>query len=204
MRMLSRLLAIALVFGFSSMAKAGPPPPPAGGNFQVVVVDPPPTPPSYAVPITSSSFSFSFTFPCATGQDPSGFTASGCWTGYNDTGEPITSLQMTFPDTPGLNGEPASCPASGTSLDIFQVTTCNLVGSNYVLDFSDGSISADDGVFSILEAGAAPSDIGQVAGTLNTPEPSSIWLLSTGALSIGLFGAYRRRHNLVAAPPRLR
>jgi hypothetical protein len=44
-------------------------------------------------------------------------------------------------------------------------------------------------------------DITVKADATLTPEPSSILLLSTGVLSIGLLGAHRRRRNLVAAFP---
>jgi hypothetical protein len=41
--------------------------------------------------------------------------------------------------------------------------------------------------------------VGTAAVLGNTPEPSSFLLMSTGVLSLGLFGAYQRRRSLVAA-----
>jgi hypothetical protein len=44
-------------------------------------------------------------------------------------------------------------------------------------------------------------DTDDVTVVANAPEPSSILLMSTGVLSIGLFGAYRRRQILAVARP---
>lgn len=45
------------------------------------------------------------------------------------------------------------------------------------------------------------TDVGTAAVAANTPEPSSFLLMSTGVLSLGLFGAYQRQRTLVTARP---
>lgn len=47
------------------------------------------------------------------------------------------------------------------------------------------------------------TSISAQANVVTTPEPNSFWLMSTGVLSVGLFGAFRRRQLVALTPPRL-
>lgn len=226
MRSLRVLLALAVFCGLPSVANASLG---GGGNFQMVVVDPTP---SYVVPITSDVFTVTFS-PCQTGQLPPGAPSTyiGCFSGQNDTGSPLTSLQLLVPPIPG---ESVSCSSFGGGLDIFTVVTCGEYTSgpltgDFFLNFSGGSIPAGDprgcrdddgeegdnngpdgdhdaddcpgGIFTIAEAGITPSSFPQVTGTFNAPEPAPALLLSTGLLMGGLFYAGRRRRALAAVRP---
>jgi hypothetical protein len=73
------------------------------------------------------------------------------------------------------------------------------VGNNFVLDYSDGTIPQGfpNGIFTIAESGVDPADFPTGTLTVNvTPEPSSIWMLSTGALMLGTFLYSKRRKGL--------
>jgi hypothetical protein len=75
--------------------------------------------------------------------------------------------------------------------------TCGLVNGFFVLDYTDGSIPVGfpNGVFTIAESGIPVDDF--PIGTLTvSPEPSSIWLLSTGALLLGVFFYSKRRNGI--------
>jgi hypothetical protein len=180
MKILHYLLAITLVAGLSSVAKAD--------DFQMVIIDP-----TYSVNvITSTAFSFSLA-PCvAPGQVPVGSPYLGCFTGQNETGVALTSFVIDIPAL--IQGQTAGCALNGNNLDFFQTVSCSTNSGGYILDFSNGSIPVG-GVFTIAEAGADPSlfpaNNSAVANT--TPEPSSLLLMSTGILSIGSLVAYRRR-----------
>jgi hypothetical protein len=178
MKLLRGLIAIALVCGLSGVAKAV--------NFQMVVIDP-----DYTVhTITDDNFTFSFS-PCAApGQIPVGTPFVGCFTGQNETGEILTSLSMHLP----LIGDfGVDCSPFGGQLDLFQSATCTKTDSGYLLDFTGGDIKIGE-QFTIAEAGVDPGVFPQVTGVFDTPEPSSIWLLSTGVLTSGIFLAdWRKR-----------
>lgn len=206
MKMLRYLSAIALVFGLSSVARAG-------GNFQMVVVDPP----SYVNVITVPDLTVGLD-PCVPGQVPTGGpTYDGCFTGLNDTGETLTSLELLIPVIPGFT--PTCTDALGS---IFTIMSCDGLTpdkKDYIIDFSGGpgiptatdcdddgdggkGLNSDDfsapcnahTIFTIAESGAPTSDFSDVTVIGGVaPEPSSLWLLSTGVLSLGLFGNWRRR-----------
>lgn len=207
MRLLSRLLAIALVFGLTGVASAV--------GFQMVVVDPP----SYVNIITSPDLTITLE-DCHAGQvphdkgDPS---YDGCYTGLNDTGKPLTSLELLIPVIAGITS-PTCNPAPG---DIFTILSCNgktADGKDYIIDFSGGLIPTatdcdNDGdggsglnsddlnapcnadtIFTIAESGIPAGSFPVVSVVGNAPEPNSFLLLSTGVLSVGLFfGNWRRR-----------
>jgi hypothetical protein len=207
MRTLRYLLAIALVCGL------------------MVVVDPNP-PSNLITPIYSDNFSFSFS-PCQPSQLdglPSNYV--GCFTGENETGKTLTSLQILIPvfDYHGQLDQPGCAPVSQ---DLFTTVTCGITanGKDYYLDFSGGDIPSatsnnnsdcdcnqfsytdeqnqpncnQASIFTIAEANVPvrdfPDDIPVVANA-TAPEPSSIWLLATGCLSVGFFCVDHRRRVL--------
>ena len=176
MRILRCLIAIALAYGLTGVAKAD--------DFQMVVIDP-----TYSVNvITNTAFTFSLS-PCeAPGQVPVGSDYQGCFTGQNETGQVLTSLQL---EIPLIVGQTAGCALNGGGLDLFSDVTCSTGPNGYLLDFSDGDIIGGE-LFTVAEAGVDPSDFPDISASFNTPEPSSIWLLFTGVLSIGLFLARRQ------------
>jgi hypothetical protein len=183
MKMLRCLIAIVLVYGLTGVAKAD--------DFQMIVIDPF-TGPYTINPITTTSVTFSFTECEEPGQIPAGADYDGCFTGQNETGSILTSLQMIVPL---IAGQTAGCAPSGTGLDIFSVTSCGFSpdGSEYILDFSGGSIQLNE-TFTIAEDGVDADVYPEVAATFDAPEPSSIWLLSSGILTICLvFGSRRWR-----------
>lgn len=183
MKSLYCLVLIALVFGCMGPAKADP------VDFHIKVLDPlPPADPSYPLyPITSTSFSVSFT-PCITGELPSGMTADGCFAGRNLSGQTWTGLDMSFPDGGALAGQPANC-APAPSDNIFSATDCpvNPANGSYDLGFSDGFIHNGDYFFITEDGVVPPSDFptGQVTASVLTPEPASMVLMATGVLLFG-------------------
>jgi hypothetical protein len=191
MKYLRCLFALMLVCALSGMAKADP------VDFHMVVVDPP----GFDVTdLTTTSATVGFSA-CDPGQLPTGITGTyvGCDTFENLTGATITSLQLVFPDVGALVGQAANCTPDGTStLNFFANASCSLVNGEFILNYYGGSgipVGFPNGVFTIAESGVDPSDFPD--GTLTvTPEPSSIWLLSTGALLLGAFFYSRRRNGL--------
>jgi hypothetical protein len=191
MRILRYLLAASLACTLTAISQAAP------VNFQVVVIDPPPS--NLITPITSDSFTFSFS-PCVSpGQVPAGTSYVGCFTGENVTGHTLTSLQLFIPTIPNAND---TCGFSGTGLDVFPSVLCTSTNNGYLLYFSGGNIPSATGhapddaefnrhsVFTIAESGIDPSAFPEVTANFNmvsTPEPDSLVLLSTGLLSGGGF-----------------
>lgn len=193
MKSLYYLVLIALMLGCTGLVKADP------VDFHIKVLDPaPPANPSYPLYlISTTSFDVSFT-PCISGELPSGMTADGCFAGRNVSGLDWNGLDLSFPSGGVLAGQPASC-APAPSDNIFSATDCpvNPANGSYDLGFSNGTISNGQ-YFFITEDGVVPPEnfpTGMAtASTAMTPEPSSIVLLSTGALVFGclLFGERSR------------
>jgi hypothetical protein len=185
MKLLRYFAAIVLVCGLSAVAKAD--------DFQMVVIDPFTGP--YSInPISTNAFSFGFSECEEPGQVPAGSTFDGCFTGQNETGAILTSLQMTIPV---FDDQTAGCSPSGTGLDLFSDVTCgeNASDTEYILNFSGGTI-AEGEIFTIAETGVSPDDFPDVAVVANAPEPASIWLLATGLMMSGVFFVDRRRRTL--------
>jgi hypothetical protein len=187
MKLLRYLPLVAMFFALSGIAKADP------IDFKLGVLDPSGF---NTTPIFSTSFVFNFDT-CATGQVPPGAgTYEGCFSAINDTGQTVTSLLLEFPNTTAFTGQTANCTVSPSSLSLFTSASCALVGSEYVLNFTGGDIQPNEYLL-IAENGVSASDFPTVDGTLNpVPEPSSIWLLSTGTLLLGAFFYYKRRNGL--------
>jgi hypothetical protein len=189
MKFLRCLFALTLVCAVSGMAKADP------IDFHMVVVDPP----GFDVhDLTTTTAVVNFTA-CDAGQLPQGISPDyvGCETFENLTGAPITSLELEFPDIGALSGQSANCTAAAGVPNFFSVASCSIVNGFFVLNYSDGSIpnGFPSGVFTIAESGVRPSAFPE--GTLSTtPEPSSIWLMSTGAVMLGAFFYSKKRNGL--------
>ena len=145
-------------------------------------------------------------------------STEGCVTIENETGSLLTSFQLSFSTSNlGLGNQNftnADC-ATGT---MFRTCTVTDLGSgNYNLVLSGGTgvpydpnamkkkedekesgdpddYSAD--TFTIQETGLPYSDFANTPLTVAaTPEPGSIWLMSTGALLLGGFFYYTRRNG---------
>jgi hypothetical protein len=197
MKLLRCLPLIAMVCMLSGIAKADP------IDYHIVIVDPPPPPPGSfsTTPITTLTpppvISFSN---CVAGEIPGTVDPyEGCASFENSTSSALTNLELIFPNNGVLNSQTANCDGdpgtvSGTSVDFFQEASCNIVGGNYVLDFYDGSIPVG-ALFTIAEDGV-PADCFPDGTLTTTPEPSSIWLMSTGALLLGAFFCSQRRNGV--------
>jgi hypothetical protein len=201
MKFLRYLLSVVLVCGLASFAHAN------SVDYEQGVLDPPPMHPT---PIFGTG-PFNITF----GACPSGFNFDGCFEGENVSGQTFKSLELIYPNTPALGGQPVSC---NTSLpdSIFTSANCSLTpdGKSYVLDFfggpglpscrrGDDEDDDDDGdrgstncIFIIFENGVDPSSFPEGTGVFSTtvpvPEPGTMMLLSTGISMLGLVGFKRR------------
>ena len=186
MRVLHCLVVIAVICGFTGLAKADP------VDFHMSVLDPPTI---FTVqPIFSTPFAISFT-ECSVGELPSG-TADGCFAGVNRTGQDWTNLQITFANNVVLGGQTPNCDLTGSN-NIFSGTDCSLDGSTYILSFMDGVLHNNE-FFFITEDGVVPPEgfgvgTGTVSGLVATPEPGSVVLLSTGCILFGILFTMERR-----------
>jgi hypothetical protein len=150
-------------------------------------------------PISTTSFGFTFTECESPGQLPTGVSYDGCFTGQNETGADLTGLQV---EIPVFGGQTVGCSPSTTVTNLFTNVTCgeNAGDTDYILDFTGGDIVpgelftlAEDGVDASIPGAFPP---GTVVATASAPEPASIWLLTTGLLTSGVFFVDRRRRNL--------
>jgi hypothetical protein len=186
------LFVLTIVCALTGMAKADP------LDFHMVVVDPPAG--FFTTPILTLSTPYAVGFSaCVPGEIPGTQDPyEGCASFENSTSAALTNLELLFPDTSALNSQPSSCALDPGNVNFFQTTSCNLVNGFYVLDFSNGSIPVGD-LFTIAEDGVSPDAFpdGTLTSTPSvTPEPSSIWLMSTGALMLGAFFYSKRRSGL--------
>jgi hypothetical protein len=189
MKLLRYLFALTLVCALSGMAKADP------IDFHMVVVDAgTPLNTIYLVP-PASPVDFSFG-PCSSSYGPN---EDGCAYFVNSMGYGLTSLQLEFPDAGSpAAGQTPNCSPSGTGLDFFAASSCSISGNNFIINFSDGLIP-NGTAFIIAEDGVPTCDGSDPwTGTLsaNAPEPSSMWLMSTGVLMLGAFFYAKRRNGL--------
>jgi hypothetical protein len=178
MKLFRCFLAILLVCGLSSFAKADQ------ADFHMGVLDPDPQL-DYTL-VTGAPFTVTF------GACPANITADGCFTGYNDTNGIISTLDMTFTNTPALGSQPATCDTDVPG-SLFGAASCNLVDNVYILDFSGGSGIGSGQFFFITETGVPADDFPTGDATVTiTPEPESLALFSTGLGMLGLSLARRR------------
>ncbi len=200
MRLFCRLFVVALIVGLPTIVKADP------LDFRMSVLDGPIT---GAFITDTRPFQVSFGDCPTTDQNLVG--ALGCFTGINDTGGRITSIDLTFDNTISptdtsddfnyLDGQSPNCVPSAFFDNAN--SPCFLNGgmldptAKYILDFSGGTGIANGTTFYIAEYDASPNafqgGVGMVTFTADTPEPSSILLLSTGIAMMGLFFFRQRR-----------
>jgi hypothetical protein len=195
MKMLRFLFAFVLAIGLSAFAKAD--------DFQMVVLDPTYTGTYIIHPLTDlSTFSVTFTECEEPGQLPSGADFDGCYSFQNETKITITGLDISVNGL--VPGQTVGCALSSTGLDIFSDPECSdvtvvtdgtsaIVG--YLLGFSGGSITPGE-IVTIAEKGVDVTETSFPPTSVTpdvAPEPSSIYLLSTGICAVGSLCAQRRR-----------
>jgi hypothetical protein len=198
MKIIRYLFAIALACGAASVAKAD------AVDFRMNVLDP-----NFSrVNISSQPFAVTFGT-CDFNFLPSGITPTpeGCFYGKNVSNQTWTSLTFFFPKVGAIAGQTANC-APQANANIFSAAQCGTTGNQFFLVFTGGSIpnSGPGSEFVIVESGAPPYDPNNPnsfpIGTLTfnaVPEPSSILLLSTGTLIVGLFLLKRRNASGLSA-----
>lgn len=204
-------LALAVLFGMTGVANA----------YRINVLDPITT-----YQIMTPNFTVVFSA-CETGQLPHGATpdpGSLCFSGLNETGATITTIQFSIPTSgPLAHGNPACDAVSGQS--IYANATCSrysdgntvffFSGLNILTDTDPNANAANDSFLIYLSGvpqSTVPSDIQPAQVTQpptltlpqgvtplpplsSTPEPGSFALLSTGLASLGAT-AWRKRRVL--------
>jgi hypothetical protein len=199
--MLRGLLAFALVYGLTGVAKA------QDSDFQMVVIDPPVTGTFYDIttpetPLTDVQFGA-----CLPGEVPSGSGPyAGCILFLNGTGQILDGLQFSVPYADGVVGQTASCPTDPN--DIFTNTpTCpaDPMDGTFTLSFSGGPgipASLPGAIFVVAESGVDPTLFPEISVVANVPESRSMSLLVVDVLmSAGFIGFWRRRHAVRVSQP---
>lgn len=178
----------ALLFGLASQAKA----------YRVIVVDPPPyTDPSQGVPVSYPITDSNPTIPaqwCDSALNSNIGSYQSCFYGVNylPNNETITELQVVLPTLAG--GDPECAAFNNTSGMSCVVTGPN--GGGYLLDFTGLDFTSASGVIIGIDAPESDFPDGLTFTVLDvTPEPESIWLLSTGVMTSA--GLYFRRRTLL-------
>jgi hypothetical protein len=121
---------------------------------------------------------------------------SSCIALFNDSGETITSITLTIPDSV-LDGLNPVCDTTPT----FVGTTCSVVPGGidtFVFTGIPGNPFGPDDTEDFYLLGIDPTifDNNATIAVASTPEPDSLLLLSTGVMMAGLYLAKRR--NLFA------
>jgi hypothetical protein len=141
MKLLRYLMAFALVWGLSGVAKAD--------DFQMIVIDPNPAPSEVHLITTDD---FTVTLSACNADQLDGLSTSlylGCFTGLNVTGQALTCLQLLIPVF-DLNGvqDTAGCGLVSGNINVFPGTpTCGLTsnGLDYYVDFTGGNLPTAPG-----------------------------------------------------------
>lgn len=186
MKAFRAILALALLCGFSSLALAD------DIDFHMSVLDPPQQL-NYTSIDNTDPFAVSFS------ACPQIIKATACFTGFNDTNQTFTSLNLIFdnstnPQDPNdfinfLNGQTPNCDTT-PALSLFASAACSLntAETQYLLNFSGGSGIAPGQFFFIAETGPTAAAFGVGEGVVGiTPEPDSLLLFATGIMMAGLF-----------------
>jgi len=186
MKSLRAIFILALFCGFSSLALAD------GLDYHVSVLDPPQQ-------LNFTSIDSTDPFAVSFSSCPTIIQATACFTGFNDTNQTFTSLDLLFnnstnPNDPNdftnfLNGQPATCDTTSTA-SLFGAAICSLneQETQYSLNFSGGSGIAPGAFFFIAETGPTAAAFGVGSGVVGiTPEPDSLLLFATGVMMAGLF-----------------
>jgi hypothetical protein len=165
------LFILALFCGVSSFAHA------AEIDFHVQVLDPANTcdPTTSFCTIIDPSQTLQVTF-LEAACTPFGIVADGCLVLANNTlSTTFTNLSLSFTVPAGTN---ATCGTDGTN---FASAICGASGGIANFFFSGGPGLAPLHEFVISESGIDPAELVGTA-SVNTPEPESLLLFSTGAL----------------------
>jgi hypothetical protein len=207
MKLLLSLLALTLFFGSTAPAHA----------YRINVLDPYTT-----FDVTSQPFTAEFAA-CDPAEFPPGVSSGEfCFSGKNETGQTITTLELIVPDTGVFAGQNLDC--SATSQSIFSASSCGVYNGYDVFFFSGLDIithadvtnqnpNADSFLIIIdnldLPPGTDPTDVTLPPAGASTPdalvippaaipEPNSLVLLSTGLLIGGFF--FARKRGLLPVP----
>lgn len=200
MKILYCLCAAALLGTFASAAKADQ------SDFRLQVLDPFAGDSSVISTSITSTASFSITFGnpydstdsnCPVAEGPYA-DDTFCFVGLNGSGQTFNSLTFTVPNNALLDGQPVGCDDNELGKDEFTspaVCTPPSAGDDdYTVYFTGGNGIADGDYFVIAETGADPSAfVGNTVTPGVTPEPASIWMVSSAAAMLGLLLFGRRR-----------
>ncbi|HEX4155166.1 MAG TPA: PEP-CTERM sorting domain-containing protein [Acidobacteriaceae bacterium] len=194
MKRLCCLLAVLLLGGLAESAHA----------YAFKVLDPFPGVGTFTATSITGTAPFAITFgdgaggsncPANQGPDPGGQYDDDtyCFVGLNSTGGPLTNVEVTVPNNPGLDG--VTCQTTGINNSPFLSSVCtdpSPSDDDYTMYFFSGAIP-NGNIIILAETGLDPSDFtGAMASVNVTPEPASIWMLGSGMLLSGLL-LFRRR-----------
>lgn len=134
---------------------------------------------------------------------PATFNLTACVGFFNETGQSLSDfeIQFTVPTGSGIIGQSIDCSTSGS---LFPAANCssytNLqAGDLVMLDFTGGNIPSapplNGSLFYLALDGASPSDFpsGGLSGTVNSPEPGTLFLIPSGLALLGLVELRRNR-----------
>lgn len=143
--------------------------------------------------------SIPFTFGLCPSNNPYASNADGCFTAYNNTDQTFTSLGLSFDNYSStaaptdffnfLNSQPANCDTSPATTAFTRASACGLSAdsSRYNLLFTGGAGFVPGEYIVIAEFGASEDAFRNGSLTVfpmiaSTPEPETLWLLTTGAV----------------------